>query len=61
MIKQLNSLIASGQYKNIKLVIADARKAVISDLMHDLNELEKECGRKSFKEINEEINKILKI
>ena len=28
MIKQLNSLIASGQYKNIKLVIADARKAV---------------------------------
>ena len=26
-----------------------------------LNELEKEFGRKSFKEINEEINKILKI
>lgn len=26
-----------------------------------LNELEKEFGRKSFKQINEEINKILKI
>ena len=28
MIKQLNSLVASGQYKNIKMVIADAKKAV---------------------------------
>ena len=28
MIKQLNSLVASGQYKNIKTVIADARKAI---------------------------------
>ena len=28
MIKQLNSLVASGQYKNIKIVIADAKKAV---------------------------------
>ena len=30
MIKQLNSLIASKQYKNIKTVIADAKKAVSS-------------------------------
>ena len=28
MIKQLNSLVSSGQYKNIKMVIADAKKAV---------------------------------
>ena len=28
MVKQLNSLIASNQYKNIKVVIADARKAI---------------------------------
>ena len=28
MIKQLNSLVASNQYKNIKMVIADARKAI---------------------------------
>lgn len=28
MIKQLNALVASGQYKNIKTVIADAKKAV---------------------------------
>ena len=28
MIKQLNSLVASGQYKNIKMVIADAKKAI---------------------------------
>ena len=28
MIKQLNSLVASNQYKNIKMVIADAKKAI---------------------------------
>ena len=28
MIKQLNSLVASGQYKNIKTVISDAKKAI---------------------------------
>ena len=30
MIKQLNALISSGQYKNIKTVISDARKAIAS-------------------------------
>ena len=29
MIKQLNSLVSSGQYKNIKMVIADAKKAIL--------------------------------
>ncbi len=41
MIKQLNSLVASNQYKNIKMVIADARKA-ISIFEESVNSLDAE-------------------
>ena len=41
MIKQLNSLIANKQYKNIKLVINDARKT-ISIFEEAVNELDKD-------------------
>ena len=41
MIKQLNALVASNQYKNIKMVIADARKA-IAIFENSVNQLDAE-------------------
>ena len=53
MIKQLNSLVASNQFKNIKMVIADAKKAIaifeeaVNNLDAELYEIVEEYdGRK---------------
>ena len=69
MIKQLKSLIANGQYKNIKLVINDARKTIelfeesVNELDRDLYEVIKpeEEARQAILKIKENYRRVKQI
>jgi septation ring formation regulator EzrA len=69
MVKQLNSLIASNQYKNIKVVIADARKAIaifeeaVNNLDAELYEIVKpeEEARQAIIKLKEQYRRVKQI